>query len=1004
MKQRPYWNDPNVIKLGQEEDHCFMHPYASQSVYDDMSNSRILSLNGKWKFHWSERPSDRPKGFFKEDYNLQEWDSISVPADWQMEGYGTPIYLNKTYPFPKKPPYVDESYNPVGSYYRTFEIPLDWEELEMFLSLESVNSAATIWINGQEVGYHQDSKTKAEFNISPFLTAGKNSIAVEVYRWCDGSYLECQDFWRLSGIERDVYITARPKTYIRNYTVTTVLDDKYQDANLNIDVDISQKQNPVNKGQSLKIRLRKDAVLIFSKVTTIGTSAHSKIGISTLINNPKKWTAETPELYDLEIQITDHNGIALEYLSTKVGFRSVEIKEGVLLVNGQYVTLKGVNHHEHDEYSGHVINEESMIHDILLMKENNINAVRNSHYPKSQRWYELCDQYGLYQVDEANIEAHAMGARFQDEYNDALHTSHLDCFREAHLARVKSMYERSKNHPSVIIWSLGNEAGNGPNHYATYDWLNAKDRHRPIQYEQAGEDYNTDIVCPMYPTIEEVKTYGSSANDRPYIMCEFGHAMGNSMGNLKEYWDVIHEHRLLQGGFIWDWHDQGIAYDSGDDSKSWNFGGDYGPDDVPSDGNFCINGLMFPDRTPHPHLAEVKKIYQNVKVSLQDWEEGLISIENLYSFTTLVNVKVRFNYWCWAENDKQLQAHNEDVHIEEIYPNQLVEIALKSGKKIEKYQYLDISIVSDSGHEIGKEQFVNRGYRRRGKETKVLVSDIAYSHVTDHVFEWDSNVLAIDSQRGYIQSIKTSGVEILAAPLRLNFWRAPIDNDFGWEMPEQCKSWRYAHDYFKIKSIDIKDDGIAIITENKQTQTTALLVYKIINGNTIEVKCNIKIADTYQTEYIPRIGLTTELNPIFTSIKWLGRGPHENYSDRIYAAHQGLYSSNIMDLHEPYISAQENGARCDVQMCQFEAKNGCQIGVYSDQSFIMTATPYTSEELTREHQHKLKSSELKPSDKVVLRLDHKQMGLGGIHSWGALPLDQYLIKSGEYAFSFIIKF
>jgi len=1014
MDKKPYWNDPKVIKLGQEDDHCFIHPYADEAECDqNVQSSRVFSLNGKWKFHWANSPAERPIDFYKSEYNCADWDEINVPADWQMEGHGVPIYLNKSYPFPKNPPYVDDEYNPVGSYFRKFEISEEWTDFEIFLSLESVNSSATVWVNGEQVGYHQDSKTKAEFYISPFLKEGQNELAIEVYRWCDGSYLECQDFWRLSGIERDVYLTARPKTYIKDFTVRTILDDDYQDALLDIDVDVLHKRLDGSGDYEVRLTLKDGDVEFYTdsqKVQFISDGLTKKLKFSKPIKNPKKWTAETPQLYELEIQLINQKTGIREYIKSKIGFRSVEIKDGVLLVNGKYVTLKGVNHHEHDEVNGHVISEDSMIQDILLMKENNINAVRNSHYPKSKRWYGLCDEYGLYVVDEANIEAHAMGARFQDEYDENEHTSHLEDFKEAHLLRVKSMYHRSKNHASIIIWSLGNEAGNGPNHDTTYDWLKAQDSSRPIQYEQSGEDYNTDIVCPMYPTLEQVKAYGVSDKDRPYIMCEYSHAMGNSLGNFKEYWDLIHTYRLLQGGFIWDWHDQGLAAYDSEEKKYWKFGGDYGSEDVPSDGNFCINGLVFPDRTAHPHLEEVKKVYQNVKVELLDWHEGHLKLTNLFSFTPLKNVEIIYRIWYWDSVKDQVEELSgmREILLLQSQDHSVIQINEITELSSEEDLFLDIEVVdnAESNNFLAREQFVKKGIKRQKERKAPGLDSIHYSldKNKNHVIQWGSHKLMIDGISGHLTSLESDHIQIIKTPLRLNFWRASVDNDFGWDMLTKCQQWRYAHKSFQVTDFEIDknehDIKLSLYLMNDPLAVTCKVTYHIDNSCKIMIHYNLDIAVSDEDGFIPRIGLFTELNSSFSAIEWLGRGGHENYPDRKSAAHYGIYESRVADLHEPYISAQENGMRCDVAWCKFRSVNGQQIRISSEHSFGLTASPYSSEDFTRTDQHQLKSAELPASEKVCLSLDYLQMGVGGIDSWGALPLDQYMIGAGRYQFSF----
>ena len=1019
---KKYWNNPDIIKIGQEKDHCFIHPYRSNEEAQNQESSRYISLNGEWLFHWCEKPNDAPVGFHLDHFEKNDWDKITVPSNWQLEGYGVPIYLNKSYPFPKKPPFVDENYNPAGSYYRTFSITSEWVEFDIFLSLEGVNSSALVWVNGQDVGYHQDSKTKAEFYVTPYLKEGENTIAIQVYRWCDGSYLECQDFWRLSGIEREVYLTARPKVYTRDIHIQTSFDEVFEDANLDIKIDFNSKHLDASH---LQIQLTLSDChnqFVFQEHLPYQFNSGEKeiFQFNRKIIKPHHWTAETPNLYHLTIEIWDQQNEQKEVLCQKIGFRQIEIIGGELKVNGQSVTLKGVNHHEHHETHGHVVSEESMIADIVSMKANNINAVRNSHYPKCKRWYELCDEYGLYVVDEANIEAHAMGARFQDEYDESKHTSHLEWFAEAHLARVKSMYHRAKNHASVIIWSIGNEAGNGPNHFKTYDWLKKEDPNRPIQYEQAGEDYNTDIVCPMYPTLQQVEEYGKSNKRRPYIMCEYSHAMGNSMGNLKEYWDVIHQYNKLQGGFIWDWMDQGIAAHNSKGEKYWNFGGDYGNENTPSDGNFCINGLVFPDGSPHPHLTEVKKVYQKIKFELTSKRPCVVRVTNLYDFTSLKADYLHFEWWQYDELRNCKKANSGSIKIELLRPKDHIEIEVPFddegevlSNKEDNYLNLTFSNDLDGTQVLAHEQFQYK--REEGKKPWMGYPSnqkfTAYQRSSKRtVLKWKENLIHLNLEKGLIEQIKKNNVKLLNSFLRLNFWRAPIDNDFGWNMSELCKPWRNAHEKYIVVSVTQKIQGdharFTFKLENDKLLSSAIITYDFLSFGMIKVNTKLEINKNCPATIIPRIGWATELNTDVKSMKWLGRGPHENYPDRKYSAHFDIYEKSILRMHEPYISAQENGMRCDVNWCElYDSDSNLMLSIFDESHPLhISCTPYSSEELTREDQHQLKSSELPKSNRVYLSIDHLHMGLGGIDSWGTMPLDQYLIRPGIYEFDFALRF
>ncbi|MBT6004627.1 MAG: beta-galactosidase, partial [Prolixibacteraceae bacterium] len=573
----PPWQDQGVFQINKEAPHAHFIPFesAEQARTEDKWQSPMLqSLNGTWQFNLAQNPSERPHWFFKNDFDTREWDEIKVPSNWEIEGYDYPIYTNVKFPHEKTPPTIQEHYNPVGSYKRTFEIPAGWDGNEIILHFGAVSSAMNVWVNEQFVGYSEDSKTPAEFNITEYLNGGENSLAVEIFRWSDASYLEDQDFWRLSGITRDVYLKARGQQQIQDFSVISGLDETYTDGIFSLNIDV------LNIGENAKSGVI-EAVLYenenpvgnFSKELNTGKG---NVQFTAKIQEIKKWSAEIPNLYELIITLKNQNEI-VEVIKQDVGFRTVEIKNANLLVNGKYVYMKGANLHEHHDINGHVVDKETMLLDIKTMKENNLNAIRTSHYPQPELWYELCNKYGLYIVDEANVESHGMGYGKESLAKD-------ETWKEAHLYRTKNMFERDKNQPCIITWSLGNEAGNGVNFYATYDYLKAADPTRPVQYERAGLEYNTDIFCPMYARMESMERYAKTNPERPLIQCEYAHAMGNSVGNFQDYWDLIEKYDVLQGGFIWDWVDQGLLTTNEAGEEFWAYGGDFGPDTVPSDG------------------------------------------------------------------------------------------------------------------------------------------------------------------------------------------------------------------------------------------------------------------------------------------------------------------------------------------------------------------------------------------------------------------------------------
>jgi beta-galactosidase len=630
------WENPEMIGRNNEPAHCTLVPYAdtrSALTGTPETSPYYKLLSGKWKFHWVKNFAGVPKDFHKVDYDVSDWKHIPVPSMWQLQGYGIPRYLNTRYAFKADPPHVPTDYNPIGLYRTEFTVPADWERRQVFLHFEGVDSAFYLWINGQEVGYSQGSMTPAEFRITPYLRPGENILAAQVIRWSDGSYLECQDMWRLSGIFRDVYLFSTPTVHLRDFFVRSYLDGQNRDAVLSVvamlhnyshkpagahSVDVTLldgKGNPVGKSP-----------LMSDRIASISGSSDGTIEIRMNVSNPLKWSAEAPNLYVVMLELKDATGKIIEVERCNFGFRKVELTNGQLQVNGRSILIKGVNRHEFDPDRGRAVTYERMVQDIELLKRNNINAVRTSHYPDNPKWYDLCDRYGIYLIDEANIESHGIG------YDPAKTLGNKPEWQLAHMDRTISMVERDKNHPSIIIWSLGNEAGDGINFEATSAWIHQRDPSRPVHYERAMDYRNhtarphTDIVCPMYAGIGWLQQYAKTGQDRPLILCEYAHAMGNSVGNLQDYWDTIEAYAHLQGGFIWDWVDQGLRKsakrtpDGAESADYWAYGGDFG--DQPTDGNFCCNGIVQPDRKPNPSLYEVKKVYQYIKVHPVDATAG----------------------------------------------------------------------------------------------------------------------------------------------------------------------------------------------------------------------------------------------------------------------------------------------------------------------------------------------------------------------------------------------
>ena len=1029
----PFWENPTVFNINQEVPHVPVVPFPDSASFltnETKDSPFYQSLNGAWKFHWVDKPVDRPIDFYKMDFDTAHWGEIQVPAHWELNGYSYPIYVNDRYPFHKNPPFIPHDFNPVGSYVKEFEVSEDWDNREIFIQFSGVKSASYYWINGEFLGYNQDSKTPVEFNLTKYLKKGKNTIAVEVYRWSDGSYIECQDFWRMSGMTRDVFLWSAPKTYIRDYFIQADLVDDYKNGLLSVEIELSE--NTINGSIECMLSEIQHSGISHQKEIPFNSTTSTKVHFQHPIKNPKKWTAETPNLYQLTLTVKDDNGKIIGVTGCKVGFRKIEIKHAQLHINGTPITIKGVNRHEHDEVNGQIVTEESMLLDIQLMKQYNFNAVRCSHYPNAARWYELCDEYGLYVVDEANIESHGIG-KVTFDYDNTVDfisdgteslasTAKNPAWKAAHLDRTKRMFERTKNHASIITWSLGNEAGNGENLEACYDWLKERDTTRPVQYEQAMEERNTDIVCPMYPSPEHLEGYAKKRPTKPLIMCEYAHAMGNSLGNFINYWEVINKYPVLQGGFIWDWHDQGLVKYNEDGEKYWAFGGDYGPADVPSDANFCLNGLLFPDRTPHPHLWEVKKVYQNIAFKAINIREGEIEIFNQFDFINLENYRVEWEIWSTHSNTVKGSIENLDIAAQ---TSKIFKLDYGDWKKHPNKAYflnLKVSTKKDTplipaNYEVATEQLVFPYNTRVKVLGKVKIFDKVKKEAI-HSINHETNTTEIRLQHplltaiinkktGLLTSLTYENRALLESPLTPNFWRAPVDNDFGWNMPEKSKAWQTASQHRIVKSVKITSVTsstikVAALFELPSTKASFSLDYILAEDGSLTIYGQLFHNPSKNLSELPRIGLHFYLNRALKNINWVGRGPFENYPDRKHAAPIGRYDSTVSKMYEPYVSPQENGNRSDVQKAAFYDKSGAGLLVLGD-NFNFTAIPFSPEELTRVKWGTLHTYDLKDEGRISVCLDHQIMGVGGIDSWLSKPLDKYLLKEQYYNFSFTLK-
>ena len=993
-QQRPEWQSQYAVGLNKLNPHAYVWPYATaadvqKGAYEE--SPYYMSLNGKWKFHWVKNPDTRPKDFYKPSFYTGGWADINVPGNWERQGYGTAIYVNETYEFDdkmfnfkKNPPLVPSEENEVGSYRRTFTIPAGWEGRRVILCCEGVISFYYAWVNGKFLGYNQDSKTPAEWDITDKLKKGENTIALEVYRWSAGAYLECQDMWRLSGIERDVYLYSTPKQYIADYKVTSILEkNTYKDGVFELDVTVEGAAAGI---ATVAYELQNEA----GKTVLNGSQPVKSRGLSNLITfdekripDVEKWSAEHPNLYTLILELKDANGKVTEVTGTKVGFRTSEIKDGRFCINGVPVLVKGVNRHEHSQL-GRTVSKELMEEDIKLMKQHNINTVRNSHYPAHPYWYQLCDRYGLYMIDEANIESHGMGYGPASLAKDST-------WLTAHMDRTHRMYERSKNHPAIVIWSLGNEAGNGINFERTYDWLKSVEKNRPVQYERAEENYNTDIYCRMYRSVDVIKEYVARKDIyRPFILCEYLHAMGNSCGGMKEYWDVFENEPMAQGGCIWDWVDQSFREVDQDGNWYWTYGGNYGPKDVPSFGNFCCNGLVNAVREPHPHLLEVKKIYQNIKSTLVDKKNLTIRVKNWFDFSDLNEYLL---HWSVTGDDGTIVAEgSKEVTCA---PHAVVDITLGAVKlpKTLREAYLNLSWT-------------------RVKATPLVTSDweVAYDQFVLPVSKnsWSgkpakagNTTFVVDEATGALKSLCLDGEELLASPITLSLFRPATDNDNRDQ--NGAKLWRQAGlDHLTQKVVSLKEGKnkttvkADILNAEGKKIGNAEFIYALNRDGSMKVQTTFE-PDTSLVKSMARLGITFEMKDTYENVTYLGRGEHETYTDRNQSGKIGVYKTTPERMFHYYVVPQSTGNRTDVRWLQLTDEHGKGCWIEANSFFQFSTFPF-SDVILEKARH---INELKRDGKITIHLDAEQAGVGTA-TCGPGVLPSYLVPLTKQTFDFTI--
>ncbi|MBO9600666.1 MAG: DUF4981 domain-containing protein [Cohnella sp.] len=1017
----PEWNNnPDIFQVNRMDAHATLMPYRTieQALTGDRSASEwTIMLNGSWRFHWSDNPSSRIADFYADGFDDTDWTSIEVPSHWQLQGYDYPQYSNVRYPWCErediKPPFAPTKYNPVGQYSRTFTVPEDWSGQPVYISFQGVESAFYVWLNGDLVGYSEDTFTPAEFDLTPYLKEGDNRLAVEVYRWCDASWLEDQDFWRLSGIFRDVYLYTTPAVHIYDFKANGDLDDAYEHGKLGLEARIVR----YGIGGTEK-RLRLEAMLYddggnpawdapHSEMVTVGGIDASDLRVQASIDvfKPRRWSAETPELYTLVLSLVGGDGGLIEAVSCKVGFRRFEMKDGLMKLNGKRIVFKGVNRHEFHCDRGRAVDRETMLQDVLLMKRHNINAVRTSHYPNHPLWYELCDEYGLYVIDETNLETHGSWRYGQRDLEDTVPGSRPE-WRANVLDRSNSMLQRDKNHPSIVIWSLGNESFGGDNFIAMHDFLKANDPSRLVHYEGVfhyrASEAASDMESTMYVKPNLVEQYALSNPVKPYILCEYSHAMGNSSGNLSKYTELFDRYPVLQGGFIWDWKDQAIRTTNEDGTTYLAYGGDFG--ESPHDGNFCGNGLIFADGGISPKILEVKKCYQNVGFSAVNLAEGVIQVTNKFVFDRLTAYELTWQLD--VEGVRQASGTVPEFAVEpgesRAIPLPVADVLARCADDREVVATVGYRLKSDTkwataGHEIAWEQFV---VRTSGKATAAAQPGereaLGMSESGGRLILSGSEFeAAFDRKTGTLARYRFRGRDLLAEGLVPNFWRAMTDNDLGNKLQERSGTWRRAGSDRVLRGMAAYRrslDCVCVNTKFDLPTSVASQVevsYRIYGDGRIEVEMTLLPGNALPE--IPEVGMMLALPASFDRLTWYGKGPHENYWDRAEGAKLGVYASTVAEQLTPYLRPQECGNKTEVRWLTLSDRHGIGLRIGGEPFVEANALGYSPHELEAyDHPHKLP-----PSDRVWLRVNYRQMGVGGDDSWGAKTHPEYTLYANR---------
>ena len=1018
VPEQKFHMDHTIFELNKLAPVASFFPFEKMGLDEKESSSRFKSLNGAWNFHWVKNPNDRPKTFHQFSFDDSDWDKIPVPANWEVEGFGKPIYLDERYPFTTKWPDAPKEYNPVGTYRKIINLDASFLEDQLILHFAGAKSALYLYINGQFVGYTQGSKTPAEFDISPYIQEGENLIAFQQFRWSDASYVESQDKLRMSGIEREVYLYSRPKVYVRDYYAETNLDQTYTKGIFTPMVELVNDLDTIAERTILLQLLDGEQILWeASKAVSLNADTSVILDFSSVIPTIKPWSAELPNLYRFELQLLDEfNSSNDQFIHQNIGFKKVEIVNGQVLLNGKALQIRGVNRHETDPYTGHVVSRASMEKDIQLMKQNNINAVRSAHYPNDLYWLELCDRYGLYVVDEANIESHPLAIDEETQIGNEM------SWYPAHLMRTQRMYYRDRNHVSIYAWSLGNEAGEGTIFEQTYNWLKEQDANRIVQYEPARRAAYSDIFCPMYPRPERLIEHGKEYPDQPAIMIEYAHAMGNSVGNLQDYWDIIEQYPNLQGGYIWDWVDQSLEYKDESGNPYLAYGHDYHPD-LPTDGNFLNNGLVDPYRNPHPHLAEVKKVYEPVQFSINQ-NANKLELLNKSLFSDYNDKSLEWNLF-----EDGFLVKSGDLPFKGVRPGKSVSFdlgqlfELTDGSKeyilLVSFKQRTANNLIPAGHEVAWDEFVlskPAPQKEVTSEGEFVISNL------DSIIRISNKLYSLDihAQRGEVSLWTFEGQLITEYPIKPNFWRPPTDNDLGNGMDRWAVDWQNATYGYQAKLTEapkVSNGKVSFVVEYAMPDTSALVrvVYSIDARGSLQVDFNYKPIKAIIAN-IPRLGMYMTLPNTYEDFSWYGKGPEESYWDRKTGQKTLVHQGEVKQQFHRYSRPQESGNKTDVRWAKLLGPK-LSLMAKANGSFLNTSIwPFGMSELDfRSAEAKESASGLVPVTKkhgadiklgktLQWNLDYLQMGLGGDTSWGRLVHPEYTIDGTRpYSYSFTIK-